>query len=172
MIYLSRVTRCALNCKYLIPELGCCERPEFKGHAKILKKDSKGLFLMSCDNSPEIPVKKKKRNKYNAKKVVIDGIEYDSKLEAERHQQLKLLERAGVISEVKYHVRFTLINKSKYGREIAYEADFVYKDQNGNKVVEDVKSTATKTRLYKLKKRLLAERYGYIIKEFEKKKEN
>ena len=95
---------------------------------------------------------------------------YDSQLEANRHQQLKILERAGVISDLKYHISFPLIDKSEYGGQICYEADFVY-IKDGKKIIEDVKSEPTKTRLYRLKKRLVAERYGIIITEYTKEKE-
>ena len=102
--------------------------------------------------------------KYNNKKTVYDGITFDSKKEAHRYYELKLMERAKVITDLKCQAPFTLIDKSKYGREIKYLADFTYYE-NGLLVVEDVKSSVTKTPLYRLKKRLLAERYGIEIKE-------
>ena len=102
--------------------------------------------------------------KYGNKKVVIDGEVFDSVLESRRYEMLKLLQRAGYIKDLKHHEKFALIDKSKYGKEIYYEADFTYLER-GKLVVEDCKSEATKTPLYRLKKRLLAERYGYIIKE-------
>lgn len=106
----------------------------------------------------------KRKNKYGAKRLKIDGISFDSKLEAERYQQLKLLERAGEITGLEYHRQFVVIPKSRYGDNVYYEADFFY-FENGKPVVEDTKSKATITSTYKLKKRLLAERYGIIIKE-------
>ena len=102
--------------------------------------------------------------KYGNKKVVIDGEVFDSVLEARRYEMLKLLQRAGYIKNLKHHDKFVIVSKSKYGREICYEADFTYFERD-EFVVEDCKSEATKTPLYRLKKRLLAERYGYIIKE-------
>lgn len=103
-------------------------------------------------------------NKYRALKTRIDGITFDSQLEAKRYAQLRLLERGGAISCLQYQVPYTLIAKSKYGREIKYVADFVYQE-NGKEVVEDTKSKATKTPLYRLKKRLMAEKYGIEIRE-------
>lgn len=103
-------------------------------------------------------------NKYKAIKTMIDGITFDSKHEAKRYQELKLMERAKVIKNLQWQVPYVLIDKSKYGREIKYIADFVY-EENGEIVVEDTKSKATRTPLYKLKKRLLAERYNIQIKE-------
>lgn len=95
-----------------------------------------------------------------------DGV-FDSKLECRRWNELKLLEKAGAIKELKRQVRLPLISKSRYGKEIAYIADFTYLE--GEKlVVEDTKSEATKTPLYRLKKRLVAEKYGIVIKEITK----
>lgn len=103
--------------------------------------------------------------KYGNTKVVIGDECFDSKLEYHRFMQLKILEKAKLIKSLKRQVRYVLIDKSKHGQEIAYIADFEY-IENGKKVVEDTKSEATKTPLYRLKKRLLAERYGIEIKEF------
>ncbi len=103
-------------------------------------------------------------SKYKNKKVVINGIKFDSLKEGNRYRELKLLERSGVISDLKLQVPYTLIEKSKYGREIKYIADFTYLEQ-GKLIVEDVKSPITRTPLYRLKKRLLAERYNIIISE-------
>ena len=101
-------------------------------------------------------------SKYHAKKITIDKITFDSKKEAIRYQELKLLEKSKAISGLKRQVPYVLIEKSKYGREIKYLADFVY-TENGMIVVEDCKGI--KTPVYCLKKRLLAEKYGIVIKE-------
>lgn len=103
--------------------------------------------------------------KYRAKHMTVDGYNFDSVKEAMRYQQLKLMERAGVIHDLQMQVAFPLIKKSQYGREIKYIADFTYYE--GDKwVVEDVKSSITaKNPVYRLKKRLLAETYGIRIKE-------
>lgn len=106
--------------------------------------------------------KKAKRSKYHAVKTVLDDVKFDSKKEAKRYIQLKQMERAGLIADLKLQVPFVLINKSSYGREIKYIADFVY-TENGIETVEDVKGV--KTPVYRLKKRLMAERYGIKIKE-------
>ena len=106
-----------------------------------------------------------RESKYHNKKVCgIDGLKFDSKKEAKRYWELKMLERAGLISDLKTQVPYTLIDKSEYGREIKYLADFVYYDVGSQKIiVEDTKGF--RTDIYKLKKRLLSERYGIIIKE-------
>lgn len=100
--------------------------------------------------------------KYRNKKTSVDGIRFDSKREANRYMELKLLERAGIIKGLKRQVPYILIDKSRYGRAIKYVADFVYLE-NGQLVVEDVKGV--RTPVYKLKKRLMAEVYGIEVKE-------
>jgi len=101
-------------------------------------------------------------SKYHARKTTVDGITFASAKEANRYSQLKLLQRAGVISSLQIQVPYTLIEKSQYGRKITYVADFVYRE-NGKKVVEDTKGF--KTPVYALKRRLMAEIYGIEIKE-------
>ena len=102
--------------------------------------------------------------KYGNKKLTTTDGKFDSKLEYYRWCELVILEKAGQIKALKRQVRFVLIDKSTHGREIAYVADFTY--YKGNElIVEDTKSKATMTPVYKLKKRLLAERYGIKITE-------
>ena len=84
------------------------------------------------------------------------------KKEANRYGQLKIFERAGLITNLRLQVPFVIIAKSRYGRAIKYVADFVY-DEDGKMVVEDVKGY--RTDVYKLKKRLMAEVYGVEVKE-------
>ena len=65
-------------------------------------------------------------NKYNVSKIAVRGVVYDSKSEANRHQDLMLLEKAGKIDALHYHaLRFTL-GKSDKGRLISYTPDFTY----------------------------------------------
>ena len=101
-------------------------------------------------------------SKYHSKKTIVDGIKFDSMKEANRYNQLKIFECAGLIKGLELQVPFQLIPKTKYGRAIKYVADFVYYE-DGKKVVEDTKGF--KTDVYKLKKRLMAETYGIEIKE-------
>lgn len=110
-------------------------------------------------------LKQPKKSKYRAVKTTIDDITFDSLKEARRYKELKVLERAGMITNLRLQVPYILIPKSKYGRAIKYIADFVYSDVNGCEIVEDVKSIATKTPLYKLKKRLMQEIYNVTIQE-------
>lgn len=111
----------------------------------------------------------KTRSKYKNQKVVVNEIKFDSKKEAKRYQELLLMQRAGLITDLKRQVPFTLVpvfslNKNRY-RPLIYIADFVYKE-NGIEVVEDVKASKTyQTDVYKIKKKLMAYIYGIEIKE-------
>lgn len=106
-------------------------------------------------------------HKYGNKKVVKDGHVFDSKHEAGRYTELKLLERAGQISGLKTQVPYLLI-PAQYEdgkcieRSCIYKADFVYW-QNGKLVVEDAKGL--KTDVYIIKRKLMLKEYGIKIKE-------
>ena len=106
-------------------------------------------------------------SKYGAIKTEVDGITFDSRAEARHYQKLKLLERAGRITDLKLQVRFDLIGRhvihGKTERPIFYKADFAYVDDESRYVVEDVKGMVTP--LYRLKRRLMMEKYGIEIQE-------
>lgn len=124
-----------------------------------------------------------KRSKYGNRKTVVNGIKFDSQKEARRYQELRLLERAGRISDLRLQVKFQLIppqrapsfevyksgpNKGRrkpgklLEKECSYIADFVY-IKNGETVVEDAKGF--KTDVYIIKRKLMLERYGIQIKD-------
>jgi hypothetical protein len=108
-------------------------------------------------------------SKYGNRKTEIDGIVFDSQKEAQRYAELRLLERAGEIQNLQRQVPFVLIPKQvrdgkTIERPVVYKADFVYTEK-GEEVVEDVKSQATKTKEYILKRKLLLWQYGIQIKE-------
>ena len=110
----------------------------------------------------------KRANKYGNQKTVVDGITFDSKAEAARWVDLKQLEKAGVISELRRQVRYELVPKGKDStgqtvRSVAYVADFEYLDDVGAPVVEDVKGM--KTEVYRLKKKLMFHVHGIEIRE-------
>ena len=106
--------------------------------------------------------------KYNSRKTTIDGIAFDSQKEGRRYRELMLLERAGEISDLILQPEFILQEgfrkNGKTYRPIKYIADFMYKE-GGQIVVEDVKSPATKTQVYQLKKKLFEKRYDLTIRE-------
>lgn len=116
--------------------------------------------------------------KYHNRKVTIDGITFDSKKEAHRYQELKLLEKAGEISGLRLQEKYILIpaqhepdTVGKRGgikkgklieRECSYIADFVYQE-NGEIVVEDTKGMRTKD--YIIKRKLMLWVHGIRIRE-------
>lgn len=110
------------------------------------------------------------RSKYGAKKTQVNGITFDSKAEAKRYEELLLLERSGLVSNIELQKKFVLLpprrNADGYlERETAYVADFVYVDSVAGLVVEDVKSPATRTSEYVIKRKLMLHIYGITIKE-------
>ena len=100
-------------------------------------------------------------SKYNAVRTVVDNITFDSKKEAARYVELKILESAGQIVSLELQPVFQLLVKS--GRSVGkYRADFKYYDcQKRDWVIEDVKGM--KTAVYRLKKRIVEEVYGIKI---------
>ncbi len=99
-------------------------------------------------------------SKYRAKRTEVDGIIFHSKREAARYQELKILERAKVISDLRLQVPFPfVVNGIKIGK---FTADFVY-TENGKEVVED--SKGYKVRDYPLRKKLMLALYGVSILE-------
>lgn len=118
-------------------------------------------------------------NKYHSNKAYAGGYVFDSRKEARRYNELKWLEQIGDISDLRRQVKFVLIpaqreqdTKGARGgikkgkiieRECAYIADFVYKDKDGNYVVEDTKGF--KTPEYILKRKMMLYFHGIKIKE-------
>ena len=76
--------------------------------------------------------------RYNAKKTVIDGITFASRKKSKRYQELRLLERAGEIQDLRLQTPYELIPKQNGERACKYIADFVY-IENGKQIVEDAK---------------------------------
>lgn len=125
-------------------------------------------------------------NKYHNKKIILDGEVFDSKREAVRYYELKLLEKSGAISGLKRQVTFELIpvqrEKStkvyKKGRKkgqpvegkiiekaVTYIADFVYVDNTtGKTIVEDAKGMRTDK--YIIKRKLMLYIHGIKVQEW------
>lgn len=106
-------------------------------------------------------------NKYRNVKTQIDGITFDSRKEAARYCELKIMERAGLIRNLqlqpKFEIQPSYIKSGKKVRAIIYIADFSYRQKNGKLIVEDVKGKRTKE--YLLKKKLVEYRYDFEITE-------
>lgn len=128
-----------------------------------------------------------RKSKYGNRKAEVNGISFDSQKEARRYEFLVAAENAGLIYDLRLQQDFTL--QEAYTtpegfrvRAIRYRADFTYKVaakaiacggaaepfwrsvRSGELVVEDVKSRATKTKDYTIKRKMMADR-GYIIRE-------
>lgn len=128
--------------------------------------------------------------KYGNKKVVYNGIEFDSKKEAARYAELKLLERAGKIKDLELQKVYELIpaqyeatdevykrgkfaGQPKRGKcieqSVTYKADFSYIDENGKQVVEDVKGyrdpASGSFARYIIKRKLMLYVHGIKIRE-------
>ena len=105
-------------------------------------------------------------SKYNNQKIRAGGEVFDSKREYNRWCELRLLERSGIICNLQRQVKFRLIDSQKTPerteRPCDYIADFVYYE-NGRRVVEDCKGM--RTDVYKIKRKLMLEKYNISIKE-------
>lgn len=116
------------------------------------------------------------RSKYHNKPLDIDGMHFDSRGEFERWQELRLLERAGEISNLRRQVAYELIpaqyeppttdskGRTRRGklieRKCTYIADFAY--QRGSElIVEDYKGVETDA--FKIKRKLMLWEYGIRI---------
>lgn len=109
-----------------------------------------------------------RHQKYRNERTLIDGVMFDSRAEARRWLDLCALERGKVITNLRRQVRFVLIPRlprpsGGIERETAYVADFVYTDEAGRQVVEDVKGAATPE--YRLKRKLMLHVHGVEIRE-------
>ena len=105
------------------------------------------------------------KSKYSNRKVNIDGITFDSKKEANRYKELKILENIGKISNLELQPVYVLQESFKYKgkniRAIKYIGDFEYVDaKTGKTVLEDTKGFKTKDYLIKIK--LLKNKYPDI----------
>lgn len=122
---------------------------------------------------------------YSVKTRALDGTVFDSKKEARRYDQLCLMQKAGEITELRLQVPYELIPNQyetyeRYGkkgqrltdgvrlleRKVEYVADFVYTiTATGENVVEDTKSTATRTKDFIIKRKLMLAVHGIRVKE-------
>lgn len=109
------------------------------------------------------------RQKYGARKKVVDGFTFDSTKEANYYQELRHRELLGEIKELERQPKFPLYVRSRSGTDVMvclYIADFRYREgPKGLLRIDDVKSAATKTSLYKLKRKMVEAQYGIQIRE-------
>lgn len=120
-----------------------------------------------------------KQSKYHSTKVTYGGMTFDSRKEYRRYQTLQMLEKGGVITNLRRQVRYELIpnqyttktiqlktmQKQKQvlvERKVEYVADFVY-EQDGTTIVEDTKGFRTAD--YIIKRKLMLWVHGIKIEE-------
>ena len=113
-------------------------------------------------------------NKYGAKKITdpVTGFVFDSQKEYYRWCDLRLMERAGMISDLQRQVKYILIpaQRDQTGkqveREVSYIADFEY-IQDGKKIVEDTKGykRGAAYQLFTIKRKLMLHKFGIRVKE-------
>lgn len=116
------------------------------------------------------PDKRGRPRKYGNQKTVTGGMEFDSRKEANRWDELFLLQHCGAIKDLERQAKFELIpaQKDENGkvieRAVTYIADFVYTDEKtGERIVEDTKGMRTKE--YILKRKMMLYFHGIRIKE-------
>jgi hypothetical protein len=117
-----------------------------------------------CPRCNRMCLGKSVENKYRNERVEVEGHKFDSKREAARWMELRMLERTGAIRNLARQIRFPLdVN----GIHICdYIADFIYEsvdDSSWERVVEDSKGVRTPE--YKLKAKLMLAIHGVTIKE-------
>ena len=107
------------------------------------------------------------QNKYKNRKITVGGEVFDSEREYTRYRELILLQRAGVISDLKRQMPYVVIPVQRIDGKIveracSYVADFVYQE-NGKTVVEDTKGVRTKD--YIIKRKLMLYVHGIRVRE-------
>ena len=111
-----------------------------------------------------------KQSKYGNEKVEFSGQTFDSKREGRRYLELQMMLKGGLISDLRLQVPFELIPAQRdpqtgktIERAVNYVADFVYRDDQGQLIVEDAKGF--RTDVYKIKRKLMLWRHGIRIRE-------
>jgi len=102
---------------------------------------------------------KAKKSKYKAKKVVFDGIKFDSIKECNRYKQLLLMQKAGEVVKIELQPRYDIIINSNFCG--FYKADFKLYYSDGRIDIEDVKGM--KLPIYNLKKKIVEAMYNIKI---------
>jgi hypothetical protein len=110
-----------------------------------------------------------RRNKYGARKVVVDGLKFDSQREAKRWHDLKWLEGSGIISQLERQVPYVLApavnlhGEKRKKTALRYVADFRYFDAKaGHFVVEDAKGHETD--VARIKRHLMKSVHGIDVR--------
>ncbi len=134
---------------------GQCVRFKYCKNSQILRKTKDSTPCRMFDQ---------KKSKMRNQKVTVDGITFDSTKEGSRYSELKLLQRAGVITGFDRQPEFELLqafekNGQKY-QTITYRADFKVYYPDGHFEIEDVKAAKEfRTEVYRLKRKMFESKY-------------
>ena len=110
----------------------------------------------------------RRSHKYGAVATIVDGVKFQSKAEARRYVELKLLEKAGEIHSLALQPAFDLnvvggVVKDVRYRIGEYRGDFQYTEaRTGKRIVEDVKGFMTPLARWKIKH--VAAQYGIDVR--------
>ena len=108
----------------------------------------------------QVKFQQPKKSKYGAKKTMVDGIVFDSKAESIYYLQHKNDKRMTMQEKFVLMDKFRL--NGKLYREIAYKADFVFKNES-NEIIKVVDVKGMVLPEFKMKAKLFANRYGIPI---------
>ncbi|MBD5098154.1 MAG: DUF1064 domain-containing protein [Clostridiales bacterium] len=150
---------------------------------KLMKRAQQNQRVSLPSTAEGAPVGGRKYHNKPTERVTAAGnvLRFDSQKEARRYDHLKALEQTGQIRNLRMQVDFTLQEAYTDGagrrvRAIRYKADFTYMKPRDDPwgeydgsfwvmVVEDVKSRATRTKEYIMKRKLMKERFNIDIQE-------
>ena len=125
--------------------------------------------LYAKQRLPEAQQQQKRQAKYKNEPEKRAGVRFDSKKEARRYDELLTMLQAGLISDLRLQPQFTLqesycTETGERVRAVRYTADFSYR-AGGKLIVEDGKSTATRTKEYLRNKKFMRSKFGIDIQE-------
>lgn len=99
----------------------------------------------------------------------LDGIVFDSKAEKNRYAELKLMERAGEITQLELQPVFQTFIAGKPFCRVKFDFSY-WRDHGTRRLIEDVKSTGTqKDQAYRLRKKAAELQYGISVVEIVRK---
>lgn len=104
------------------------------------------------------------KSKYGNKKVTVDGVEFDSKLEADYYLHLKQLHKDGVVESFEMQKQYVLLDayvmNGKKRQPVKFTPDFVVHYADGRIEVVDIKgSKFAVSRDFPLRKKMFEQRY-------------
>lgn len=165
--------------------MGICKKPcKWQGNhgiCIICEETGKKAISKSAQDAPKIAKHGRegitaggKVPKYRNRRFERDGEKYNSEKEYRRHQELKSMENAGEIWDLRrefpYELAGAVVLAGRRKPAIRYYADFVYSagaEDGKDVVVEDVKSPITrKNPVFRIKKHLMKSVFGIDIQEF------